>query len=266
VARRRLRLSGALSRRDCLRGSVAVLAGAVGFAPSSGWAFGEEGAFHPRVLLTGAARWQGLRTTAPARWSDEVVRRTSAPGRLRPTTVHADEAELLAEAFVVWGGAGDVAPLTSREITRLRQFFAMGGMLLVDDFDPGEGGFGRGARREIARVLPDQAPVAIGPENVVFRSFYLMKRAVGRVLGPPKLEAVLRAGQVQVLFSSHDLLGALARDPAGGPSLDVEPGGDRQREEATRLAVNIALYVLCSNYKDDQVHAEHIMRRRGGPR
>lgn len=266
MARRRLRLSRSCSRRACLGGSLALLAGALASSSAAAWAFGEEGAFHPRILLTGAARWQGLRTTAPARWSDEVVRRTSAPGRLRPATVHADEAELLAEAFVVWGGAGEIAPLTSREIARMRQFFAMGGMLLVDDFDPGEGAFGRAARREIARVLPDQAPVAIGPENVVFRSFYLLKRAVGRVAGPPKLDAVLRAGQVQVLFSSHDLLGALARDPAGGPSLDVEPGGDRQREEATRLAVNIALYVLCSNYKDDQVHAEHIMRRRGGPR
>jgi hypothetical protein len=29
-----------------------------------------------------------------------------------------------------------------------------------------------------------------------------------------------------------------------------------------RLAVNIAMYVLCSNYKDDQVHAPFLMRRR----
>ena len=42
------------------------------------------------------------------------------------------------------------------------------------------------------------------------------------------------------------------------------PGGDTQREQAIRLAVNVAMYVLCASYKDDQVHAEHIMRRRGG--
>ena len=34
-----------------------------------------------------------------------------------------------------------------------------------------------------------------------------------------------------------------------------------QREHAIRLAVNIAMYVLCSNYKDDQVHAPFLMRR-----
>ena len=35
------------------------------------------------------------------------------------------------------------------------------------------------------------------------------------------------------------------------------------RQRAIRLAVNIAMYVLCSDYKDDQVHAEELMRRRG---
>ena len=40
------------------------------------------------------------------------------------------------------------------------------------------------------------------------------------------------------------------------------PGGDLQRERAIRLAVNVAMYVLCSNYKDDQVHAPFLMRRR----
>lgn len=233
-------------------------------APKRAPAFGEEGAFNPRIVLTGGASWEGVRTTAPARWSDEVVRRTSAPGRLRPTIVQADEPQLLAEPFAIWGGGSDVASLTSREVTGFRQFFAMGGILFVDDFEPEQGSFGKSARRELARVLPEQAPIPIGPENVVFRSFYLLKRAAGRVEGPAQLEAVVRAGAVQVIFSSHDVLGALARDGGGTNSMDVSPGGDRQRELAIRLAVNVALYVLCSNYKDDQVHAEHIMRRRGG--
>jgi hypothetical protein len=48
---------------------------------------------------------------------------------------------------------------------------------------------------------------------------------------------------------------------------EVEPRGEAQRERAVRLAVNLAMYVLCSNYKDDQVHAPFLMRRRapGGP-
>jgi hypothetical protein len=46
--------------------------------------------------------------------------------------------------------------------------------------------------------------------------------------------------------------------------LPAVPGGEPQREQAIRLAINIAMYVLCSNYKDDQVHAQFLMRRRAG--
>ena len=67
----------------------------------------------------------------PARWADEVVRRTSAPGRLRPTTVRADAPELLAEPFVFWGGSQAVAALIAGEVLGLRQFFAMGGISTV---------------------------------------------------------------------------------------------------------------------------------------
>ena len=52
------------------------------------------------------------------------------------------------------------------------------------------------------------------------------------------------------------------RYAAGVRPLQVVPGGELQREHATRLAVNVAMYVLCSNYKDDQVHAPFLMRRR----
>jgi hypothetical protein len=265
VADRGLRLTAPEPTRVGRRRFIAGLGGAALASLPSGdaHAFSEEGAFNPRILLVGDAKLEGVRSTAPSRWADEVVRRTSAPGRLRPTLVHADDKELLAEPFVVWGGSRDVPALTAREVAGLKQFFAMGGVLFVDDFEPDSGAFGKAARREIARALPELAPIAIGPENVVFRSFYLLKRANGRVLGPPTLDGIIRGGAVQVLFTSHDVLGALARDADGTGSVEVTPGGEPQREQAVRLAVNVALYVLCSNYKDDQVHAEHIMRRRG---
>jgi len=230
--------------------------------PRSSRAFGEEGAFNPRILLTGAARWEGARTTGPARWSEELVRRTSAPARVIPTTVRADAPALLAEPFVVWGGENDIAPLTAREIAGLRRFIALGGVMFVDDFAPEVGAFGKAAKREISRVVPDGAPLSIGAENVLFRSFYLLYRPAGRVEGSSKLEVIMRAGQPQIIFSSHDLLGALARSPNGTHPFSVMPGGEPGREQATRLAVNVAMYVLCSNYKDDQVHAPFLMRRR----
>lgn len=234
----------------------------VALVPRSSGAFGDEGAFNPRILLTGTSRWEGARTTAPGRWSEELVRRTSAPARLIPTTVRADAPALLAEPFVVWGGETDIAPLTSREIAGLQRFLALGGVMFVDDFDPDSGAFGRAAKRELTRVVPDGAPVPVGKENVLFRSFYLMRRPMGRVEGPQKLDVIMRGGQPQIIFSAHDLLGALARSPSGTHPFSIMPSGEPGREQAARLAVNLAMYVLCSNYKDDQVHAPFLMRRR----
>lgn len=229
-------------------------------------AFGEEGAFNPRVLLAGNARWEGVRTTAPARWSQELMIRTSAPARQAPGTVRADDPLLLAEPFALWGGETDVPPLTDREVSGIRRFIALGGVILVDDFAPEDGAFGRAARREMRRVIPEGSPIDIGPENVVFKSFYLVRRAVGRVEGSPKLSAIVRGGVPQVIYSSHDLTGALARGASGTYPIQVSPGGEVQRERAIRLAVNIAMYVLCSTYKDDLVHESFLKRRHaGGP-
>lgn len=233
-------------------------------------AFGQEGAFHPRVLTTGGVRWGGPRASAPGRWAWELVRRTSAPARLVPGQVAADEPKLLAEPFVVWAGEADVPPLSAPEIAGLRRFLDLGGVLLVDDSDPVRGTFGRAARREILRVLPESPLVHLTARaggdaqqgHVIFKSYYLLDRPVGRVEGPPYVEAIVRGRDAEVLFLSHDLLGALARAPEGEWRFPTEPGGD-QREYAIRFSVNIAMYVLCSNYKDDQVHAQALMRRRG---
>jgi len=251
-----------ITRRGALTAAAVSCAAAVCAWPAGVLAFGEEGAFNPRALLTGTSRWKGTRKRAPARWSLELVRRTSAPARLAPTTVRADQPELLSEPFAIWAGAKKPQPLTRREVRGLRKFIALGGILLVDELEPAKGAFLKGAKQEIKRVLPAGSPIAIGPENVIFRSFYLLPRATGRVAHDPKLGAIVRGGAVQVIFSPNDLLGALTRAPGGVHPLEVVPGGQLQREQAVRLAVNIAMYVLCSSYKDDQVHAPFLMRRR----
>src|SRR5579859_419960 len=46
-------------------------------------AFGDIGAFDPRVLLTGSLT-APAHPTAPARWASELLQRTSAPARLHP--------------------------------------------------------------------------------------------------------------------------------------------------------------------------------------
>lgn len=252
-----------ISRRTCVALATGAAAGVVPFG--SAWAFGEAGAFHPRLLTAGKARPLGTRESGAGRWSWELVRRTSAPARLVVANIAADRPKLWGEPFAIWAGDADVGVLSSSELRGLERFFGLGGLLLVDDSAPETGAFGRAARREIARVLPESPAVRLDPSHVLFRSYYLLERPLGRLPGSGKLEAVVRGKNAQVVFSDVDLLGALARSGESW-AFDVQPGGYEQREHAVRLAVNIAMYVLCSDYKDDQVHANWLMRRRAGLR
>jgi hypothetical protein len=251
---------------------AAAIALLIALLPRPARAFGDVGAFDPRALIAGGVTGPA-RASAGARWSYELVQRTSAPARLKPTSVRADDPALVDSPFLWWSGDNAVTPLTPNEISGLRKFFALGGILLVDDAGvaddssaeaPKSSAFSRTARAEIARVLPDTSPIGLAADHVLFKSYYLLKRAEGRVAGPRTLDAIVRGGQTQVIFSAHDLGGALARGATGAWENPVMPGGDLQRERAIRLAVNIAMYVLCSNYKDDQVHAPFLMRRRAG--
>jgi hypothetical protein len=176
--------------------------------------------------------------------------------------VQADDPKLFEEPFLIWTGEDAVVPLSAPELRGLRRYLLLGGILFVDDSKPDSGAFGASVRREIARVIPEAPVVRLEPSHVLYKSYYLIDRPVGRVIGQPFWEAIVRGRTAQVIFSSHDLLGALARQDDGAWALDVE-GGYAHRQQAIRMAVNVAMYVLCSDYKDDQVHAEELMRRRG---
>jgi hypothetical protein len=169
----------------------------------------------------------------------------------------------LDQPFCVWAGGEAVKPLLSTERRGLAKFFQSGGMLVVDDSHPESGAFGASARRELQRVLPALPIVALPERHAIFKSYYLVERPVGRILGPARLEAMLQGRSVLALFSDHDLLGAMARTSGDSWAFPMESSEAESRQRAIRLAVNIAMFALCSDYKDDQVHAGEIMRRRG---
>jgi hypothetical protein len=263
------RAPGAFGRRSLF----AAVGASLLLGSNEAQAFGEAGAFSARLLLAGKSSEIGPRKLAPARWGRELVRRTSAPARSSNDSVRVDRPALFREPFTVWCGSADVGALSAAELRYLERYLRLGGMLVVDDADPRSKAFGRSARRELARVLPESPPVRLDSSHVLYKTFYLLDRPVGRVLGPPYVEAIVRGKSAQVMFLEHDLLGALAEQGEGW-ALPVESGGDQerasgvrwiadQRERAIRFAVNIAMYALCSDYKDDVVHAPFILKRRG---
>jgi hypothetical protein len=124
------------------------------------------------------------------------------------------------------------------------------------------GGFDGSVRQELQRVLPASPLGRVPREHVLYKSFYLLDHQGGRTLTRPWLEGQVVGGRLAVVYSQNDLGGAWARGTLGEWEYDCTPGGEAQRETAFRLGVNLAMYALCTDYKDDAVHLPFILRRR----
>ena len=54
---------------------------------------------------------------------------------------------------------------------------------------------------------------------------------------------------------------AWAVNNEGQPLFPCVPGGEAQRERAFRFGVNLVIYALTGNYKDDQLHIQSLLDR-----
>jgi hypothetical protein len=206
------------------------------------------------------------RPLAAQRLAWELRQRSSVETRLEPTRSRLDDPRVFESPLLYWVGDRAFPQLSDPELTGLKRFVEFGGALIIDDAAPDQEGFDASIRRELARAFGPGALVPLPSTHTIYRSFYLLSRPVGRVQGPEQLDAVMRGERAAVIYTRHDLAGAYERDNVGTYLHAVEPGGETQREAAIRLGVNLVLYALCLDYKDDQVHAPFIMRRRAGQR
>ncbi len=224
-------------------------------------AFGDSSRFIPAVVKHSGrwdARLSGLRRLA---W--ELQRRTSVDVQLEARPMTLDSPQLFEHPFLYLSADGDFPPFSSAEVEGLRRYLTFGGFLFADANDGSEGaGFDAAVRRELRRVLPQSPLTALPSTHVIFKSFFLLDSAPGRFLNKPNLEACLINKRAAVVYSQNDVMGALNRDVSGTWEYEPSPGGQRQRELATRLALNLAMYALCLDYKDDAVHLPVIMNRR----
>ncbi len=244
-----------------------VLAAALGtwFAqgPMPAKALGADAGIDIRRVRVGNQD-EDARPSAAQRIAWEVRKRTSIETRIEPSSVRLSDVSIFDTPFLYWAGDRAFGPLSERERSGLRRFVEYGGFVLIDDASPESDGFDASVRRELGRTFPSGRLVKLPADHTLFRSFYLLDAPVGRVATPDYLEAIVHAGRAAVVYSRHDLGGAWARDERGQAPYDITPGGAFQRERAVRLGVNIVMYALCLDYKDDQVHAPFILRRRGG--
>lgn len=240
-----------------LKGAAALAA----LAPFRALAFGDSARFVPSVIQHGGnwnARVSGLRRMA---W--ELQRRTSVEVVLDARPLSLDSPKIFETPFLYLGSDGPLPAFSPGEVENLRRFLTFGGFVLADANDASDGaGFDASFRREMARVLPSAPLQDVSQNHVIFKSFYLLDAAPGRVLNRPQLQAAMVGKRAAVIYTQNDLAGAWNREEGGAYEFECTPGGEPQRELAFRLGVNLAMYALCLDYKDDAVHLKSIMKKR----
>jgi hypothetical protein len=241
--------------------SLAATSAALVCAPRRALSFGDASRFIPAIARHGGnwnARPNGLRRLC---W--ELASRTSVEIYPEARPFELSDRALFRFPFLYLGGEGAFPPLTDDAVANLRRFLTYGGFLVADANDGSDGdGFDASFRSQIARVLPGSPLVRLPQEHVVFKSFYLIDRHGGRLLTRPFLEAAMVGGRAAVVYSQNDLAGAWSRDEHGDWEFEVSPGGESQREIALRTGVNLAMYALCLDYKEDAVHLPFILKKR----
>jgi len=193
----------------------------------------------------------------------ELIKRTSVEAHIKTVTVRLDDPRLFEYPFVYISGDQEFLPFSKKEIDNLRLYLEFGGTMLIDDCIGKEDfGFDKSIKREIKRLFPGKSLEKLHDEHTIFKSFYLLNKAYGRIMENPFLEGVTLGKRTVIIYSQNDLGGAWARDPLGTWEYEVVPGGKKQREMAFRLGINIIMYALTGDYKQDQVHLPFILRRR----
>jgi hypothetical protein len=185
-----------------------------------------------------------------------------------PVGVNVDTDELSFYPILYWRVPADEAMLSSATAKRLTDYLKHGGMILFDTADQlGLGGGSATALRGLLRDMDVPTLVPAPPDHVLTKAFYLLRdfpgRYTGGVLWVEQGEGRVNDGVSSVIIGSNDWAGAWAVDDQGRPLFATVPGGDRQRELAFRVGVNLVMYALTGNYKADQVHVPAILERLG---
>ncbi len=204
----------------------------------------------------GQARQRGWRHLA---W--EIQKRTSLETELELLAVDPAGPGLFATPLLLWSCEGPVAELAPAARQNLRRFLSLGGLLWIDDPQAApEGTFMTSVKAELGKLWSDKSLAVLPSDHVLFKAFFLIRKQGGR-RRVGRLQGLSLGDRLAVIHTPNDILGALSRDLLGNEELVVE-GGSLMREYALRMGVNLVMYALCLDYKDDRVHLPFILKRR----
>jgi hypothetical protein len=229
------------------------------FAPGAR-AFGETTLVDVAELDLGAGT-----VSRPNAWRHllyDMVKITSVECAPSSARVTPDDVALFEHPFCVLAGTGAFADPGEAAVKQLEQYLAYGGFLFIDDASQGDNGFDTSVRRLMSRVFPTRPFALVPPDHSVNRAFFLLRGCAGRVDTHPFLEAITVGTLAPVVYCRNDISGALDRTDDGSPIAACVPGGEAQRTEAFKLGVNLLMYSLTADYKNDQAHIRQLMLER----
>lgn len=224
--------------------------------PGMSLAASEASSVHIVQIVYSGGNWRP-RPSALRRLAWEIHKRTAVSTALEPEEVKPRIGTLALSPIAYLSGDRPFDEWSDQITITLNRFLTLGGTLIVDPAITPSGdadGFRSHMDAQLAKILPGVEPRKIPASHVLFRSFYSISRPVGRIEGPPELTGYEIEGRLAIIRTEHDLGGAWARDNLGSWEYEVVPGGERQRENAFRLGINLVLYALCLDYKDEEPH------------
>ena len=164
-------------------------------------------------------------------------------------------------------------PFSETAVARLNAYMRNGGALFIDTRRGGTIGGGNSfdGLDTVLSGLDTPALTPVPQDHVLTRSYYLLQSFPGRYSNRNLwIEATgtgdkteRRGDGVSRLFvGDADYMAAWAVDERGRPIYSVD-GGDDERETSIRFGVNLIIYILTGNYKEDQVHIPALLERLG---
>jgi hypothetical protein len=179
-----------------------------------------------------------------------------------------DSDKLVFFPLIYWPVTPATPKPDSAAINKLQSYLDQGGMVLIDTRDADirvEDTAGlmqtrNGQRLQAILGQLDIPPLTPAPEkHVLGKSFYLLDHYPGYYTGARywvEKDSLPEAGGISaVMIGAHDWARAWAPGSLSG--------NQRQREMSLRFGVNLVMYALTGNYKDDQVHMQEILDRLG---
>jgi hypothetical protein len=165
----------------------------------------------------------------------EVARRTGAHVQVAKHVVTIGDKDLFSYPFLFLTGHGKVA-FSKSEAERLRRYLEAGGFLYADD----DFGMDESFRKAIAQVFPDKPLVELPFSHAIYHSVYPFPGGLPKTHehypGPPHGYGIFVNGRLALYYTYNTNISDAWTEAHNDPPA--------KREEAIRMGVNIAWYVL----------------------